>query len=179
MFRARAFRKQYPRFESAPRDDRSSKSQPKRVENGRDRSLQSWEFRTLLLPRSHKERNNGALVVRAMPRDGDGALDSSGYAASLGSGSPPVHSSSGAHLAGFGSSSSLGSFGDFGSAGTLQRTWSGASLARTSGASLASLGSFPSSGSLSGDQCGNQPLVWGPPTKLQNSLARSNRSRFG
>ena len=100
---------------------------------------------------SHKERNNGALVVRAMPRDGDGALDSSGYAASLGSGSPPVHSSSGAHLAGFGSSSSLGSFGDFGSAGTLQRTWSGASLARTSGASLASLGSFPSSGSLSGD----------------------------
>ena len=100
---------------------------------------------------SHRERNNGALVVRAMPRDGDAALDSSGYAASLGSGSPPVHSSSGAHLAGFGSSSSLGSFGDFGSAGTLQRTWSGASLARTSGASLASLGSFPSSGSLSGD----------------------------
>ena len=28
-------------------------------------------------------------------------------------------------------------------------------------------------------QCGNQPLVWGVPTKLQNSLAPSNRSRFG
>jgi len=27
--------------------------------------------------------------------------------------------------------------------------------------------------------CGNQPLVWGVPTKLQNSLSRSNRSRFG
>ena len=27
--------------------------------------------------------------------------------------------------------------------------------------------------------CGNQPLVWGVPTKLQNSLARSHRSRFG
>ena len=29
------------------------------------------------------------------------------------------------------------------------------------------------------DQCGFQPLVWGVPTKLQNSLAPSNRSRFG
>ena len=28
-------------------------------------------------------------------------------------------------------------------------------------------------------QCGLQPLVWGPPTKLQNSLSRSHRSRFG
>ena len=27
--------------------------------------------------------------------------------------------------------------------------------------------------------CGFQPLVWGVPTKLQNSLALSNRSRFG
>ena len=27
--------------------------------------------------------------------------------------------------------------------------------------------------------CGNQPLVWGVLTKLQNSLSRSNRSRFG
>ena len=27
--------------------------------------------------------------------------------------------------------------------------------------------------------CRNQPLVWGVPTKLENSLARSNRSRFG
>ena len=27
--------------------------------------------------------------------------------------------------------------------------------------------------------CGNQPLVWGVPTKLQNSLSQSNRSRFG
>ena len=26
--------------------------------------------------------------------------------------------------------------------------------------------------------CGNQPLVWGVPTKLQNSLSRSNRRRF-
>ena len=31
--------KKHPRFESAPRDDRSSKNQPKRVENGRDMSL--------------------------------------------------------------------------------------------------------------------------------------------
>ena len=31
--------KSIPRFESAPRDDRPSKKQPKRVENGRDRSL--------------------------------------------------------------------------------------------------------------------------------------------
>ena len=29
------------------------------------------------------------------------------------------------------------------------------------------------------NQCGFQPLVWGVPTKLQNSLSRSNRSRFG
>ena len=29
------------------------------------------------------------------------------------------------------------------------------------------------------DLCGNQPLVWGVPTKLQNSLSRSHRSRFG
>ena len=29
------------------------------------------------------------------------------------------------------------------------------------------------------DLCGFQPLVWGVPTKLQNSLARSNRRRFG
>ena len=28
-------------------------------------------------------------------------------------------------------------------------------------------------------QCGFQPLVWGVPTKLQNSLSRSHRSRFG
>ena len=27
--------------------------------------------------------------------------------------------------------------------------------------------------------CGNQPRVWGVLTKLQNSLSRSNRSRFG
>ena len=27
--------------------------------------------------------------------------------------------------------------------------------------------------------CGNQPLVWGVPTKLQNCLAPSNRCRFG
>ena len=125
--------------------------------------------------RSHKERNNGALVVRAMPRDGDGALDSSGYAASLGSGSPPVHSSSGAHLAGFGSSSSLGSFGDFGSAATLQRTWSGASLARTSAASLASLGSFPSSGSLSGDQGRTRERN----SQLQSLISRPFSTRFG
>ena len=30
-----------------------------------------------------------------------------------------------------------------------------------------------------GDLCGIQPLVWVVLTKLQNSLARSNRSRFG
>jgi hypothetical protein len=37
--RACAFQKKHPRFESAPRDDRSSKNQPKRVENDRDKSL--------------------------------------------------------------------------------------------------------------------------------------------
>ena len=31
--------KKHPRFETVPRDDRSSKNQPKRVENGRDKSL--------------------------------------------------------------------------------------------------------------------------------------------
>ena len=31
--------KQHPRFETVPRDDRSSKNRPKRVENGRERSL--------------------------------------------------------------------------------------------------------------------------------------------
>ena len=41
----------HPRFEFAPRDDRSSKNEPNRVENDRDMSLQSWEFRTLFLPR--------------------------------------------------------------------------------------------------------------------------------
>ena len=30
-----------------------------------------------------------------------------------------------------------------------------------------------------GQLCGFQPLVWGVPTKLRNSLARSNQSRFG
>ena len=29
------------------------------------------------------------------------------------------------------------------------------------------------------DLCGNRPVVWGVPTKLQNSLSRSYRSRFG
>ena len=52
MFRARAFRKKHPRVESAPRDDRSSEFNYKRVENDRDMSLLSWKFRTLFLPRS-------------------------------------------------------------------------------------------------------------------------------
>ena len=30
-----------------------------------------------------------------------------------------------------------------------------------------------------GRLCGNQQLIWGVPTKLQNSLSRSHRSRFG
>ena len=42
----------HPRFEVAPRDDRSSKNEPKRVENDRDASLQSWDFLSLFLPRS-------------------------------------------------------------------------------------------------------------------------------
>ena len=37
--RARARRKKHPRFESAPRDDRSSRNQPKRAETGRERRL--------------------------------------------------------------------------------------------------------------------------------------------
>jgi hypothetical protein len=37
--RARAFREKHPRVDTVPSDDRSSKNQPKRVENGRDRSL--------------------------------------------------------------------------------------------------------------------------------------------
>ena len=39
VFRARAFQKQHSRFETVPRDDHSSKNQPKRVENDRDMSL--------------------------------------------------------------------------------------------------------------------------------------------
>ena len=50
MFRARAFRKKHPRVESAPRDDRSSKNQPKRAENDRG-AFEVGEFRTLFLPR--------------------------------------------------------------------------------------------------------------------------------
>ena len=38
-FRARAFQKRHLRFEIVPRDDRSSKNQPKRGENDRARSL--------------------------------------------------------------------------------------------------------------------------------------------
>ena len=34
-------------------------------------------------------------------------------------------------------------------------------------------------GTPGGTLCGNQPLVWVVLTKLENSLARSNRSRFG
>ena len=37
--RARVPKKTHPCFEAVPRDDRSSKNQPKRVKNGRDRSL--------------------------------------------------------------------------------------------------------------------------------------------
>ena len=37
-FRARAFQEQHPRSETVPSDDRSSKNQPKRAENGRERS---------------------------------------------------------------------------------------------------------------------------------------------
>ena len=51
MFSKRRPREKHPRFEFAPRDDRSSKNEPKRVENDRDTSLQSWEFLTLFLPR--------------------------------------------------------------------------------------------------------------------------------
>ena len=36
---ARSFRKKHPRFEGAPRDDRPSKNEPKRVETDRERSL--------------------------------------------------------------------------------------------------------------------------------------------
>ena len=39
VFRARAFEEQRPCFETVPRDDHSSKNQPKRVENDRDMSL--------------------------------------------------------------------------------------------------------------------------------------------
>ena len=38
-FRARVFRSKDPRFESAPRDHRPSKNQPKRVKIGRERRL--------------------------------------------------------------------------------------------------------------------------------------------
>ena len=57
-------------------------------------------------------------------------------------------------------------------------------LARYPGVDVRSFnpGFIPSSGLFRApreDLCGNQPLVWGVPTKLQNSLSRSNRSRFG
>ena len=51
MFSKRFPREKHPRFGFAPRDDRSSKNEPNRVENDRDTSLQSWKFLTLFLPR--------------------------------------------------------------------------------------------------------------------------------
>ena len=51
VFSKRYPREKHPRFEFAPRDDRSSKNEPKRVENDRDTSLQSRTFLTLFLPR--------------------------------------------------------------------------------------------------------------------------------
>ena len=51
MFSKRFQRGKHPRFEFAPRDDRSSKNEPKRAENDRATSLQSWECLTLFLPR--------------------------------------------------------------------------------------------------------------------------------
>ena len=52
VFSKQSPRGKHPRFEFVPRDDRSSKNEPNRVENDRDMSLQSWEFLTLFLPRS-------------------------------------------------------------------------------------------------------------------------------
>ena len=42
-------KKKHPRVESAPRDDRSSKTEPKRAE--RDRASKAWTCRALFLPR--------------------------------------------------------------------------------------------------------------------------------
>ena len=42
--------RKHPCFKFALRDDRSSKNEPKRVENDQDTSLQSWEFLTLSCP---------------------------------------------------------------------------------------------------------------------------------
>ena len=66
--RARLVQRQDPRFESAPRDHRPSKHEPRRVDTGRDGSLQSRERRARF------PRRPDAVVLAALrgrPRDCD------------------------------------------------------------------------------------------------------------
>ena len=66
VFSKRFPKEKHPRFELAPRDDRSSKNEPKRVENDRDTSLQSWEFLTLFPPRREAPRRAPAGARRRL-----------------------------------------------------------------------------------------------------------------
>ena len=71
MFSKRSPREKHPRFEFAPRDDRSSKNEPKRVENDRDTSLQSWKSLTLFLPRYYPD----ARCNKAFPFHANSSVD--------------------------------------------------------------------------------------------------------
>ena len=52
------YQKKHSPYENLRRDDHPSKNEPKRVETGRDMSLQSCEFRTLLLPRPRRSASS-------------------------------------------------------------------------------------------------------------------------
>ena len=71
VFSKRFPKGKHPRFEFAPRDDRSSENEPNRVENDRDTSLQSWKFLTLFLPRRSSGRRAATRAPR--PRRGGGS----------------------------------------------------------------------------------------------------------
>ena len=79
--RARAFQNKRPRVETVPRDDRSSKNQPKRVDTDRPRSL--WEARARFPPRLallrrvrvRVEELDARRVARAVRRELEGRRD--------------------------------------------------------------------------------------------------------
>jgi len=53
VLRARAFREKHPRFETVPRDDRSSKNQPKRVEAAERGAFEVGNFAPFSRPAQH------------------------------------------------------------------------------------------------------------------------------
>ena len=69
VFRARAFRKKHARFETVPRDHRSSKNQPKRAENGRERSLENVAL--FSCPGDGERVRDDVLVGRVVAPEGD------------------------------------------------------------------------------------------------------------